>query len=57
MPDPDKSLYYLGTIPREEAEKMLANKPDGTYLVRHSANRANDPFTMSMRYVLSPWSF
>lgn len=53
IPDPSKSLYYVGSIAREDAEAMLKPKPDGTYLVRHSANRPTDPFTLSLRYLAS----
>eukprot|EP00051_Salpingoeca_urceolata_P005789 m.77336 g.77336 ORF g.77336 m.77336 type:complete len:936 (+) comp14542_c0_seq3:275-3082(+) len=49
VPDVATSPFYIGLVPRQDAERMLERKPDGTFLVRKS-NRATDPYTLSLRY-------
>ncbi|CAI5437641.1 unnamed protein product [Caenorhabditis angaria] len=41
--------WYHSMITREKTEKLLNNKPDGTFLVRESTNFPGD-FTLSMSY-------
>ena len=50
MPDPKLSKFYVGTVRRTDAERMLGGLADGTFLVRHSTNRASHPYVLSLRF-------
>ncbi|CAH1121068.1 unnamed protein product [Ceutorhynchus assimilis] len=41
MPHNDKNTWLLPDSSREEAEKLLSGKPDGTFLIRKSTNNHN----------------
>jgi len=41
--------WYLGDLSKENVNLIMKNQPDGTFLVRDSKNRAEAPFTLTVR--------
>lgn len=41
IPHNDETTWFIPNLSREEAEKMLIGKPDGTFLIRKSTNNNN----------------
>lgn len=41
--------WFAGKLPRQKAEKILENAPDGAYLVRESDSRPGD-YSLSIKY-------
>jgi len=45
----DEETWYAGRLPRLKAEKMFANTPDGTFLIRESDSRPGD-YSLSVKF-------
>nr|XP_014354565.1 PREDICTED: phosphatidylinositol 3-kinase regulatory subunit gamma-like [Latimeria chalumnae] len=39
LPHHDEQTWYVGNLPREQAEEMLSGKRDGTFLIRKSTSQ------------------